>query len=518
MANWPIGSCWAAMRSLAVKISPCLLALSSFPVLAYPAELPSAGRGVGDEPCPPGAIAVAPGTSIQAAVDSAGEHATFCLKNGIHRMQAIRPQRGQTFHGEGRTILNGSRLLTEFIREGPYWVATGQMQRGQVRGECASYAPACSRPEAVFIDDMPLEQVLNKENVEANRFYLEYATGKLYLADDPANRKVEVTRAAFAFESTAGDVLIRNVTVEKYASAAQKGAIHAREGSRWTLENSEVRLNSGAGISIGDGGRVLDCDIHHNGQIGIEGHGPDIWIENNRIWANNIYGFDYTWQAGGVKIALSDGVTFRGNHVHDNIGPGLWCDINCHNVVYEDNLVERNQGTGIFHEISFNAIIRDNVVRHNGPDYRGWFWDADILISASQDVDVYRNKLTVRMDGCGIVLIDQSRPIERGGSYKTRNIDQNRSIAGGKYKTRNNTIHYNETTFEGAICAGGVSDTKPDDENFTIIRDGNNRFDWNLYRVPRTSDPARFVWGHDISDWEGFRRKGLEKNGRLVRF
>jgi Right handed beta helix region len=50
-----------------------------------------------------------------------------------------------------------------------------------------------------------------------------------------------------------------------------------------------------------------------------------------------------------VKIDLSDGVTFRSNHVHDNVGPGLWCDINCHNVVYEDNLVERNQGAGIFY-------------------------------------------------------------------------------------------------------------------------------------------------------------------------
>jgi hypothetical protein len=39
------------------------------------------------------------------------------------------------------------------------------------------------------------------------------------------------------------------------------------------------------------GGRVRDCDIHHNGQIGIADHGRDIGIESNRIWSNNIYGF-----------------------------------------------------------------------------------------------------------------------------------------------------------------------------------------------------------------------------------
>ena len=38
-------------------------------------------------------------------------------------------------------------------------------------------------------------------------------------------------------------------------------------------------------------------------------------------------------------------------------------------------------------------------------------------------------------------------------------------------------------TFEGAACAGGASDTKPENENFAIITDGNNRFDGNTYRV-----------------------------------
>ena len=65
---------------------------------------------------------------------------------------------------------------------------------------------------------------------------------------------------------------------------------------------------------------MRNCDIHNNGQLGIGGAGNNIRIEGNRIWSNNIYGFDPGWEAGGVKIAESDGVTFRGNHVHDNKG------------------------------------------------------------------------------------------------------------------------------------------------------------------------------------------------------
>jgi hypothetical protein len=263
-----------------------------------------------------------------------------------------------------------------------------------------------------------------------------------------------------------------------------------------------VRLNSGAGISVGTGSRVRNCNVHHNGQIGIEGTGKDIHIESNRIWSNNIRGFNPAWEAGGVKFGESDSVTFRANHVHDNYGLGLWCDIDCRNVVYEDNLVENNQYSGIFHEISFKAVIRNNSLRHNGKGDRGWFWGADITISASQDVEVEGNTVTVASGGCGIMLIDQGR----------------RSDGGRKYKTRNNTVHANEMTFEGAPCAGGAADTNPDDENFDIITDGNNKFDSNTYRVGRASEPARFVWGRDVTDWNGFRRKGLERNGRLVPF
>src|SRR5258706_10826645 len=327
MASRPIASRWAKMRWLAAEISACLLALLSLPILAYPAKAAPAGRGVADEPCPPGAIVVEPGASIQASVDRDGDGAAFCLKNGVHRIQVVRPRPGQSFYGEGRTVLNGSRLLANFSREGRYWVVSGQLQRGRKHGECVRAAPACNLPEAVFIDDKALTQVLSKDSLESNGFYFDYANGKIYLADDPMNRKVEATVAAFAFESSAGDVLIRNITVEKYASVAQKGAINAREGARWVIEDCAVYLNSGGGISVGTGTRVQNCDVHHNGQIGIVGRGSDIRIDGNRIWANNIYGFRPAWEAGGAKINPSDGVEFRGNHVYDNDGAGLWCDI-----------------------------------------------------------------------------------------------------------------------------------------------------------------------------------------------
>jgi hypothetical protein len=450
--------------------------------------------------CPLDATAIEPGASIQAAVDIVGDGGVFCIKNGVHRAQAVRPKRGQYFYGEGAAVLNGSKLLGGFKREDRYWVATSQLQQLGKHGECLPSAPACDQPDAVFVDDKPLTKVASKDALGPGKFFVDYGGSRIYLADDPANHKVEATAAAFAFESAAPDVTIKNITIEKYGSPAQRGAIHARDGARWTIEDCVVRLNSGAGISVGDGTRVHNCDVDNNGQIGIEGNGKNIRIEGNRIWGNNIYGFDPAWEAGGAKIADSDGVEFRDNHVYDNNGSGLWCDIDCRNVVYEGNVVENNRHIGIFHEISFKAVIRKNIVRHNGIDNKKFFWGSDIVVAASQDVEVTDNKVTVSPGACGIVLIDQGR----------------RNDAGKEYKTRNNIVHGNEMTFEGAVCAGGASDTQPDDANYDIIAKGNNRFDGNTYRVRGVGEPPQFVWGRDITDWAGFRRNGLEQAGRLV--
>jgi hypothetical protein len=246
------------------------------------------------------------------------------------------------------------------------------------------------------------------------------------------------------------------------------------------------------------GTQVRGGSIHHNGQIGITGVGDDVLIENNKVWANNTRGFASSWEAGGIKLASSKRVTFRGNHVYDNAGPGIWCDIGCRDVVYERNLVEANQGHGIFHEISFDATIRDNTVRHNGIGNDGWFWGVNILLAASQDVAVYGNTLTVSAGGCGILLIDQSRSMD----------------SGGKYKTRNNTISRNDTTFEGNGCVGGASDAAKGDENYSIIDGGNNKFRDEIYRLLHGRSVS-FYWGHAILNWDDWQR-GVEPDAQRL--
>jgi len=65
-------------------------------------------------------------------VDAAPEGTAFQLRAGLYRLQQFSPKAGQSFTGEVGAVLVGARLLTEWAREGSFWVHAGQTEQGEV--------------------------------------------------------------------------------------------------------------------------------------------------------------------------------------------------------------------------------------------------------------------------------------------------------------------------------------------------------------------------------------------------
>ena len=464
------------------------------------------------EICPAPAIRIAPGASIQAAVDKAPPGTAFCIEAGLHRLQIVNPKDRQVFIGEPGAILSGSELVGDIRRDGRFWVTVTPRRIGRPVGSCLPSRPACNDPVRFFLDDQPLEPVARLDDLKPGTIFHDRSSGSSYLADDPTGRKLERTQRAYAFWSNgARDVVVRGLIVEKYATPAQQGAIFGDEDARasgWLIEGNEVRLNSGGGISTGDRAIVRGNRVHHNGQLGISPNGGGVLIEGNEIYANNIYGFDAGWEAGGVKAGAIATLTMRGNNVHDNYGSGLWCDVDCRDILIENNLVERNADAGIFYEISTDAVIRNNTVRLNGTGAGGqqgnkWMYGAGIQIAASERVQVYGNSVTVAQFGIGIMLIDQGR--------------ERVSPPPGLYRTAGNIVRDNEIIYEGRPgLSGGASDVARTNPNFGMIETGQNHFDGNSYVVRQGVEAPGFIWGGDPISFEAFRALGQETGGRLV--
>lgn len=433
------------------------------------------------------------GDDFQNAVNAKPGATVFKIKAGIHRLQDVTPKSNNVFVGEDGAIMSGARLLTNWVQEGGYWVHGGQNQSISGGGECADGYPRCTYPEDLYMDNKIMKHVASQGEVTSGTFFFDYAGDRIYIKDNPAGHTMEVCTARRAFGGSATNVLIKNLIVEKYAIPGQKGAIgDNREHKGWTIESCEVRYNHAVGIAISDRSIVRDCYMHHNGQMGICAKGIGGLIEENEISYNNTAGYKWGWEAGGSKFAYCESLTVRNNYVHHNFGPGLWTDIDNYHTLYEGNVVDSNQSMGIFHEISWDAIIRCNIVRNNSYAQHNWLYGGQILLSASQNCEVYNNTLVVNArDGHGLTIINQAR--------------------GGSRYARNNYIHHNDVTHKGNMGENGAA-TDYDVANFWA--NGNNRFDYNTYHVP-DSTQTRWTWRDAARNWSAFRAQSQEAHGKV---
>jgi parallel beta-helix repeat protein len=285
-----------------------------------------------------------------------------------------------------------------------------------------------------------------------------------------------------AFFSTASNVTIRNLVVQNYNTPLQNGAIRGdwNASTGWVIEYNEVKNNHAAGIYVSNQSTIRNNYIHHNGQIGILGRGNGAVVTGNEIAFNNTGGNDPNWEAGGTKFLYSEGLRFANNYVHDNIGPGVWFDINNHDCIIEGNRVEDNTHAGIFYEISYGAVIRNNTVRANGGT--GSIARSGILISASPDVEVYGNTLSGNSNG--IVGLQANRSDAPSTSL-------------GKPFVSNLWVHDNNVSQSRGYT--GLVDQMGDGGIFSR----NNKFDRNTYYVSSLSDPFYGKGGAmSVSEWK----------------
>lgn len=283
----------------------------------------------------------------------------------------------------------------------------------------------------------------------------------------------------FAFRSSASNVTIRGFVVEKYANIAGSGAIDGA-GTAWAIIGNEVRYNWGGGITLGDGYQVIGNNVHHNRQIGIKGRGANVLIENNEIAYNNYRDeYDMGWEAGGTKFVNTTNLVVRGNYVHDNHGHGLWTDGVEAGTLYENNIAVNNYGSGIFHEISATAVIRNNQVEGNAFQTS----IGGIKVANSQNVEVAGN-LVANNDG-GIV----GGQDDRGGPLLT-----------------NLWVHENSISFSQGWS--GIFVNWGGDVVYTGY---NNGYDRNTYSVGGLGEPMFWMAStRSVDEWKAY---GQDLNG-----
>ncbi|NMO90285.1 right-handed parallel beta-helix repeat-containing protein [Actinomycetospora sp. TBRC 11914] len=224
---------------------------------------------------------------------------------------------------------------------------------------------------------------------------------------------------ASAFSGGATDVTLDSITVRDYESSTQGAAIQPdSRASGWLVRNVSALHNSWAGLLVADGMRILGGHYNDNDQLGIGGNeasgivldGLDsdpATLDGPELARNHALRASCEFEGGGIKWDVGQ-VTIRNAYVHDNDCKGIWADINAHDVLIENNLVEGNRAEGILYEISRDATIRNNHIYRNGFGSPGWYWGGGITVASSSGVEVYGNRLSGNYNG--ITGVQQDRP------------------------------------------------------------------------------------------------------------
>lgn len=293
----------------------------------------------------------------------------------------------------------------------------------------------------------------------------------------------------------AHDVTISGLEVKNFTSEA------IQTGWYWTVVGNNLHNNL-TGVSLNSFSTLDGNWIHLNTQYGlVGGPGTDMLIVDNEIDHNNTGNFcsgTCVGDAGGSKIvgstAGTTGLIWRRNYVHDNLGPGIWSDGNVR-ALYEDNTVDRNSEIGIFHELSWDATIRNNYLTDNGIEGAGQsiYHGSNIHLNDSSNVEIYGNVITASngSNGIGIVAADRSDAV---APYPTG--------------ATNNYVHDNTVKMNGSATTG-------------LVRDGSRsfsgtNFNGNHYFV--TDDTgAWWIWPPLNSDtWAQWQAAGQDATGTLV--
>ena len=418
------------------------------------------------------------GNRLQSAIDGNPSGTTFCLDAGLYRLTSgLNPKAADRFVGQLGTVIDGSELLSGWVQVGGFWVHQGGTQQpASLPGSCADGTDACKYPDDVFIDDTRLVRVLSLAQLGPGEVYVDYSANQVVLADDPTGHTVEMSTAPIAFNASAPNVVLQGLTIQKFANVASQPAVRMTDG--WVVTNCEIRLNHGSGVNtIGQGGVLQDSRIDHNGQLGLSGTGStNARIIDNEIDHNNTAHYDIWWEAGGSKWTATTNLLVRGNYVHDNYGSGLWTDIDNVGTTYDGNRVVNNSGNGIFHEISYAALIENNVVSGNSV--------VGIEVSASSDVEVTGN--SVSNNGyMGIRLIQEDR---------------------GSYLLTNGFVHDNTVRQCSGYAAGAVRVGSGDE----LFNSRNNRFVNNSYVI---AGGAQFEWMRGDRTWVSWNGFGEDTSG-----
>jgi parallel beta-helix repeat protein len=454
-------------------------------------------------------VVLSAGDNIQNAVNSNPAGTVFVLNPGVYRMQDVTPKSNDTFIGVTPAALNGSTVVTGWTASGSYWLTSGYAltsttYQAETPGSgCNDASTGCDYPQDLFLDSTPLVHKLSLP-ISSGQWYVDYAAGTIYIADNPTGHTMELSESANAFAAgpSVDNVTITNLIISKYAVTLQDGAI-APQGSGWVIMNNQLKYNHGAGIKprLGNNDfneQIVNNNAHDNGQEGIGCGGCNgSLIKYNTSSHNNYANVLDGFEEGGGKFTGTN-IQILNNTYTNNNGEGLWIDGGASNITIVGNTLTNNRLSGLRYELSHGGLIQNNSVQYNDQ------WNGscqggndEIAIASSDTTTVTYNTIVSSCAGIGMTSSAKRSPI-----------------------ATHNHVTYNATSYLGSgRMPEPTGATDSCDESPTSDQPAaDNYYDYNAYHFTLAAQLDNLNWQWRCSTkmvWAQWQAAGEDIHGTV---
>ncbi len=369
-------------------------------------------------------------TSLEHAVIMVETGDAIILRGGTYRTGNLILNQGITIqpYEDEKPVLKGTYIASDWKKQdNGLWVTSWSrlfpskpQEWWRRHREGAKTPPYRFNNDMVFADGRFLQSVGWEGEVDENSYYIDYDTGNVYIAVDPAKHLIEITAFDVGLLRTTKEVhgrksdrlgpVIKGITFTQYAYRAieiegtdpeglSPESAHGKEVVGTTFEHCTISFCSRvAGYFRGDKFTMRHCKISDTSTEGVYLlSSADALLEKNIFTRNNIEYITGYYPAAVKIFNQTYRVTCRDNLVTDlRNSNGIWYDVGNVDGVFINNWVENvgdNQyefnierpypsDNGFFFEISKGAICTGNVFLN---------CDHGIWILNSSDVQVYNN-------------------------------------------------------------------------------------------------------------------------------
>ena len=233
-------------------------------------------------------------------------------------------------------------------------------------------APITLRREMIFVNNAPLTQVLELDELAPGTFLVDEVHGTVYVQPAPgtdmATADVEVsTRNSLLNNANAQNLVLRGMTFAMANNCRDSAAaVMFNGGSQVLIDNDQFNWNNAAGLQLSTvtGYTVQNSIANHNGESGF-----GAMQSKNGLWASNQANYNtwrgaqgaiYGWNSGGFHFFQEHNNTMTGDTAMLNQAHGLHWDTDTANVSASGMMLARNLRDGMLVEKSQGPINISN--------------------------------------------------------------------------------------------------------------------------------------------------------------